>query len=115
MIEFERPLDVSYDRSFFLQPEGDYKIHVIWGVFPDADNTQKFNVKGMTAKLAGGNKFEPEHNLGQTWKIEKPPGWDTLISELEKYDPFASAASKLSMTALLSTSMLIMISLMQFH
>jgi hypothetical protein len=33
MIEFERPLDPSYDRAFFLQPEGDYKIFLIWGVF----------------------------------------------------------------------------------
>ena len=26
MIQFERPLDVSYDYSFYLEPEGDYKI-----------------------------------------------------------------------------------------
>lgn len=35
MITFKRPLDVSYDISFFLQPDLEYKIYLVWGVFTD--------------------------------------------------------------------------------
>jgi len=51
MIEFERPLDPSYDRAFFLEPEGDYKIYLVWGVFETDADTAKSRVKGIRGLL----------------------------------------------------------------
>ena len=47
MIEFKRPLDVSYDNSFYLVPEGDYKIFIHWGVFESDSDDKRSKVKGM--------------------------------------------------------------------
>ena len=114
-IEFERPLDVSYDRSFYLQPEGDYKLFIFWGLFEnDADN-KKSRIKGMSARLSDGTAFEPKYNRGQKWVLDKPPGWDELQKTLSEYNPSASSANRLSLTSMLSTSLLALLFMLNFY
>lgn len=68
MITFKRPLDVSYDISFFLQPEEEYKLYIVWGVFDDDDATKRTMVKGITGLLADKGLYKA-HDNGEKWVL----------------------------------------------
>ena len=109
MVEFKRPLDVSYDTSFYLVPGGDYKIFSQWGIFADDKDDKQSRVKGMIQRLTkkGNNDVV---DLGAKWVMPKPPGWEELQAKLLAYDPSASSARKLSMfSSFLSCSFLLII------
>ena len=103
MIEFKRPFDVSYDRAFFLQPEEEYQMHLVWGVF-SGDKDLKDNVKGMRANLK--KERNDPFDKSEKWVLPKPPGWDELQAKLSEYNPSASGASKLSVFVCALLSML---------
>jgi hypothetical protein len=55
------------------------------------------------------------YDKGINWVIPKPPGWDELQKKLADYNPNASGARQLSLSALLSCSLLAVFSMVTFY
>lgn len=51
-IEFDRPLDVSSDYSFYLVPDTEYKVYVYWGIFESKTEDSPRRIKGMIERMS---------------------------------------------------------------
>lgn len=85
-IEFDRPLDVSSDYSFYLVPDTEYKVYVYWGIFESKTEDSPRRIKGMIERMSEEPTF-PKVDKSQIWKLPKPPGWDELQEKLASYKP----------------------------